>query len=193
MERLRRIVFVAAFVAPLVSCVVTVPQTRVVPMVNVFDASEVAYVHERGTNTIEGNAFMRQRGGGVVTCAGEGVLLIPAGEYARERMRIIFGTDERSAYTGRFGGQVPDDAGSVEYSDHLRSTQCDSEGRFEFDGVAAGSYFVWTQVEWTAGNSPQGGLLMAPVNFVDADRKEVLVSVTLKWLLFTSRPTATCG
>ena len=180
MERLRRIVsvaFAAALVAPLISCV-TVPQTRVVPMVNMFDASEVAYIHERGTNTIEGNAFIRQRGGGTVTCAGEDVFLIPAGEYARERMRIAFGTDERSAYMAftviAFGGQVPDDAGSGEYSDYQRRTRCDSEGRFEFDDIAAGSYFVFTHVEWTVVGT-EGGLLMAPVNFVDADRKEVLV------------------
>ena len=150
-------------------------------MASTFDPSEVEYIHEQGTNTIEGNAFIRQRGGGTVTCAGEDVWLIPAGEYARERMRITFGTDVRPAYmafaANVFGGQVPGNAGSGRYWEYQRNTKCDSEGRFQFEGIAVGSYFVATQVVWTVGNSfvPEGGLLMVPVRFMDTDRTENIV------------------
>ena len=178
MKYLRHILFVTAVVAPIVSCVGT---ETVVQMVNTFDPSEVEYIHEPGTNTIEGNAFIRQRGGGTVTCAGEDVWLSPAGEYARERMRITFGTDVRSAYRPSaaliFGTQVPDNAGAGGYSEYLRNTRCDSEGRFEFEDVAVGSYFVVTRAVWTVGNNfvPEGGLLMAPVRFVDTDNKQSVV------------------
>lgn len=42
-----------------------------------FNVDEVSFIKEEGTNTITGNAFLRQRGGGVVTCAGENITLYP--------------------------------------------------------------------------------------------------------------------
>ena len=175
MKHLWHLAVCSAVLTSIVSCVSTVQ------MVSTFDPSEVEYIREQGTNTIEGNAFIRQRGGGTVTCAGEDVWLVPAGEYARERMRITFGTDVRSAYmafaANVFGGQVPSNTGSGGYWEYQRNAKCDSEGRFQFEDVAVGSYFLVTQVVWTVGNSfvPEGGLLMAPVRFVDTDRIENIV------------------
>ena len=64
---------------------------RVIETTVPFNPKEVAFINQRGAADIEGQAFFRQQGGGVVTCAGEEVMLVPAGQYATERMSQIYG------------------------------------------------------------------------------------------------------
>lgn len=62
------------------------PRPATTPMpteVRGFDAAEVAYIRE-------GNAFLRQRGGGIVTCAGETVRLVPLGSFAKGYFRLRY-------------------------------------------------------------------------------------------------------
>jgi hypothetical protein len=46
-----------------------------------FDAEDHRSFEGSGTATIKGQAFLRQKGGGVVTCAGSDVKLMPATNY----------------------------------------------------------------------------------------------------------------
>ena len=71
-------------------CVTPTPTPPTPIRVQGFDAAEAAYIHDVGTNRIEGNAFLRQKGGGVVTCAGEAVRLIPLGRFAKKYFRIRY-------------------------------------------------------------------------------------------------------
>jgi hypothetical protein len=109
---------------------------------------------------------MRQRGGGVVTCAGQEVALVPATRYASERMRATYGsTGPRAAvlptYTISF---TPDEP---EFRVLARRTRCDAQGFFAFDHLRPGSYFVTTRVSWTVANRQQGQLLMVRVDVPD--------------------------
>ena len=116
------------------------PTTRPMPVeVRGFDAAEVAYIREVGTNRIEGNAFLRQRNGGIVTCAGETVRLVPLGRFAKRYFRLRY-VEQTPATVDFF------DAPS--YNEHVRETRCDSDGRFSFTRVAPGDYFVETTVSW---------------------------------------------
>ena len=157
----------AAFLAAvlLFGCVV------VPPMQSVFYADEVAFIHERGTNTIKGNAFLRQKGGGVVSCAGSEVLLIPKGAYSTERMERLFGIATVKGYNpAGFGRRAP--AAPEGFFSATRETTCDIDGKFEFKNLSAGSYFITTDVFWTASSyfsPPQGGNLMVPVTFAGND------------------------
>lgn len=64
-------------------------------MQNNFDFDQAERLMKKGKNTVIGNAFLRQNGGGIVTCAGSEVTLIPATEYAKERLRRLYsGTDK---------------------------------------------------------------------------------------------------
>jgi hypothetical protein len=56
-----------------------------------FDPRGAAHIHQEGNNTITGEAFLRQNGGGVVTCAGYDVRLVPNTPYASKRMYVIYG------------------------------------------------------------------------------------------------------
>ena len=122
-----------------------------------FDRAQAALLLQNGTGTIKGNAFLRQNGGGVVTCAGSTVTLIPATEYAKERISRIYGNSQSGVVyqmNFKFSSDEP------EYLVLNKTTKCDSQGNFEFDNVASGEFFVSTMVSWTVGYSQQGGVLM---------------------------------
>ena len=95
---------------------------------------------------VEGDGFLRQRGGGVVTCAGSEVWLLRLTEEERAGLlgsMILLGGDLR----GRFRDK----------SDPFATAVCGVDGRFIFDNVPHGTYGVVTTVEWLAGDETQGG------------------------------------
>jgi hypothetical protein len=112
----------------------------------------------KGGNTISGSALIRQMNGGVVTCAGGAVGLIPVNEYSKERIMTIYGNDVRGFNpVGRkfvFQPEYP------EYSTLHRVSVCDAQGFFNFSDVADGEYFVITAIEWhiNAYKTSGGGL-----------------------------------
>lgn len=137
-----------------------------------FDPNEVVFINADGENTISGQAFLRQSGGSVVTCAGEAVWLIPAGNYAKVRMLNIYGT---SVAPARQTGSVVDEP-NPRYLDLQRTTSCDAQGDFTFTNVPDGDYFVATTVQWFVGNAAQGGGVMAPVSVSDKQDKRIIIA-----------------
>lgn len=139
-----------------------------------FNSQEVAYVNRSGSNTINGQAFLRQVGGGVVTCAGEEVELVPAGEYARQRITQIYGSEQggyRSVY------QLASDNGDPDYQRMVRRTRCDAEGNFVFSGVANGDYYVFACVSWQAQRYVvEGGCMTQLVNARGGSQRVLLSS-----------------
>jgi hypothetical protein len=133
-----------------------------VPIRGAFDEGLARKLVGEGVNTIRGNAFMRQRGGGVVTCAGSEVYLIPATQYAKERMAYLYGTQGESG-SNSHRRQFSFNPDPPSYTAIVRTTRCDSQGNFVFDRVADGEFYVQTQVSWMAG-SLQGGNLMHRVS-----------------------------
>ena len=148
------------------------PPTYVHP----FNPDEVAFIHNEGTNTIKGSGFLRQRNGGVVKCSGEPVWLIPEGAYSRERI----------------GSMAPYVSAVMVKSDpplmwqHVRKQSCDVDGRFRFDNVPRGSFYVVSSVFWEV-SSPgaffgpklrtHGGTMIRRVSFdSDDETKEVTLS-----------------
>lgn len=108
-----------------------------------FSAEEAAFIRKEGTGVIVGHAFRTRLRGQVVNAAGEVVRLVPATAYARERFRDLYGT--RKFLPGLTYAQIMADARYVEYT---RTAKTESNGRFAFDKVAPGSYFVTTVVRW---------------------------------------------
>jgi hypothetical protein len=123
-----------------------------------FDVEQATRWLQPGANTIKGNAFMRQQGGGVVTCAGSTVMLIPATAYATARVRAVYGTASLAQRPVRF---TPDYA---LYEQLTRKTRCDAQGHFVFDSVADGEFFALTQVLWVIAGRQQGGYLIQHVS-----------------------------
>lgn len=114
---------------------------------------------------------MRQQGGGVVTCAGNTVTLVPATRYAQERFAVIYG--------GARGTSTPPPVFSPDPASYMaltKTTRCNAQGAFSFDQVADGNFFVVTTVLWMAGANRQGGSLYAPANVRNGQAVEVTLA-----------------
>jgi hypothetical protein len=133
-----------------------------------FDPTEYAAYQGTGTGTITGQAFLRQQGGGVVTCAGSPAFAVPATAYTREIAA--------AAVSGRaaFGiqGQAP--IGSL--GSAKKDSQCDAEGNFEITGLKAGNWIVMSQVSWMVGYYSQGGVVSKEVYVTDGQTQKVILT-----------------
>lgn len=106
-----------------------------------FDPAEAAFIKKTGTAKIDGHAFWRDGEGGTINAAGEIIRLVPATAYARERFAALYGG-------GRTVGasairQMPADPA---YEGYTRTTRAESNGRFTFDNLAPGTYYVTAQI-----------------------------------------------
>lgn len=132
-----------------------------------FDADQ-ARRQMSGNGVVTGEAFMRQNGGGIVTCAAEEVELIPATEYARERFRILNYGDQTEGVRPLIAiRQITND-----YSDFhqlILKSRCDSRGAFTFKGVGMGDFYLFTRVTWNVDGGTQGGRLYKLIT-VDSDQ-----------------------
>jgi len=130
---------------------------------------EAEYIHATGPNSIYGQAFLRRNDGVVVYAAGSDVTLIPYTPYAEERMRTIYGDRKTAYFKVNFENDDP------LYHQYMRKTVANGEGRFSFEGLANGTYYITTHVEWMAGDSRQGGALMERVSVGGGNKAEVIL------------------
>ena len=130
-----------------------------------FDPTAAAFINQKGTGRIVGEAFLRRDYGRLVTAAGERVFLVPATSYTLERFGKMFDGDRR-AYFGTSIDETPSD-----YYQYRRETKADMRGRFVFDELAPGRYIVATRVFWTEPKSyiSHGGAIYDVVE-VQADK-----------------------
>jgi hypothetical protein len=142
---------VAALCIALGAC--ALPAQRELVTLPPFDSAAHARFLGNGTLSITGQAFLRQRGGAVVTCAGAPVYLMPATDYYEA---VVW------KYSHRDGG-----AGSFSPTDALtwvRVGRCDASGSFSFTGLPAADWIVITEVIWSVGYYSQGGTLSKRVS-----------------------------
>lgn len=137
-------------VLALAACVTNQP--RQVPMTDYGTEAEWAPYHGLGTGVLEGQAFLRQQGGGVVTCAGQQVSVFPATPSMRKAVEA-----------GRREGAMVELVNAPAYVRGGRQTICDAQGNFRVDQLPAGAWFVETNVVWQVGYSRQGGVLLGEV------------------------------
>lgn len=143
-----------------------------------FSAEEAAFIKKPGTGTISGHAFRTRPLGQVVNAAGEIVRLVPVTAFSRERFRQLYGDRFYVAASAYPRQDTPDPA----YADHTRTTRADARGRFSFDKVAPGSYFVTTQVIWGAEDAAQreGGSVYDLVTLTGKETEPVEVILSGK-------------
>lgn len=111
-----------------------------------FEAhAHAPYLSPSGYGGLSGQAFLRQRGGGVVTCAGATVVAMPSTYYFR------FLAD----HSARIAAQkLSVDAAALSM---IERTTCDAQGTFRFPRLARGEWIVVTEVRWNVGYSREGG------------------------------------
>ena len=140
-----------------------------------FDANQAQKQLANGNNTISGEAFLRQSGGGVVTCAGYEVLLVPETPYAQERIGLIYGNTIKG-YNPLYN-RITFTPDYPEYYLSQKRKVCSSTGHFEFKNVKDGTYFVVATVLWNVPNAGyQGGTFMEKITVKDKENYEVILT-----------------
>ena len=141
-----------------------------------YDPADAAWAVGKGSGRISGQAFLRQNGGGVITCAGNGVNLTPVTPYATERITAFYGNDTSGYRIPMFAPQLP--KGEPGYNESFRTATCDAQGNFSFTELPAGAYYITTKVFWTVGGSvlPEGGFLMQKVSVLDGQAQKVVLT-----------------
>lgn len=119
------------------------PETASVATSTAFDPAEAGFIKKQGKTSIHGHAFWRDDKGGTINAAGEMIRLVPATRYARERFATLY-KGQRSLPAD----QIPRVDVDPAYADFTRTVRAESTGRFEFDNVAPGAYFVTAQVRY---------------------------------------------
>lgn len=139
-----------------------------------FNAEEARRLIQPGINVVSGSALIRQNGGGVVTCAGLPIVLVPHTSYAAERLRALYGNTERG-YNNVYRQLqfIPDEPG---YTQYTRKTICDAQGKFSFTDVADGRFYLISHITWQVGNAAQGGALMQAVSVSGGESRDVVLS-----------------
>jgi hypothetical protein len=140
-----------------------------------FDPKEAAFIHKTGTGRIDGQAFMRQVGGQVVTAAGEPVILLPSVAYTDEMMAAAKAAEAQSPYAPR--PKLDADPALKEYA---KITQADAMGTFSFDKLSPRDYYLFTKVKWGVptrhGINNQGGELVERVSLGKGEQRRVIMT-----------------
>lgn len=106
------------------------------PRLAIFNEAEYAPFRKGGTGKITGQAFMRTKGGDVKYAAGQQVNLNPVTTYSKEWFeRAVLGGQTLAPADPRLGAEE-------------KHTLADAEGRFEFNGLAAGDYYLTSWLTW---------------------------------------------
>jgi len=150
-----------------------------------FNPAEAAFIKKSGKAVIKGEAFQRSPTGSVIHAAGEVVRLIPQSSYAKDRFAKLYG-DEKFIPAR----SIPKVEADPAYIALTRTTKVDDRGKFSFDHVPPGAYFVTTQVSWNdkaapttlaaaivASMHPEGGAMYETVTVSSKDDEDTPVEV----------------
>jgi len=168
------VLVLATMAVVLVGAVSCVPVSQTVTLKQPFDKAQAERLLRPGNNTIKVNAFMRQAGGGVVTCAGEDIDLVPATKMAEERVTALYGSVNGGYRPVGLGGLKFENE-DPDYTNKWKTGICSSDGRAIFSKVADGDFYITTRVVWTV-QYPQGGNLSKRISVKGGETLEVVLS-----------------
>ncbi len=143
------------------------------PTVAQFSVEEVAFIKKPGNGVVVGHAFLTKSSGVVVNAAGQVVRLIPVTPFSRERFTQLYGKGKyvpHSAYPR-------DDNPDPRYGEYSRTTKAEANGKFAFENVPPGEYFITTQVIWGDEDAlfRQGGSIYDTVTLTGKETQPVSV------------------
>lgn len=145
----------------------TAPSVPTPPLV-AFNPDEAKWAQGTGTAIVEGQAFLKTRGGDVKYGAGNSVYLMPHTPHSFDWMVRVTG-DLSTA---------PTIDPALEAL--VRKTTASGDGRFKFENLPAGPYLVVTTVTWEVpgaySSSIQGGYVGTPVTATEGRTVSVIVT-----------------
>lgn len=158
MNKIVSMTFVAAVLA---GC----SEVATVPLKTQWKESDYAAYTKVGTGVVKGEAFMRQRGGVVVTCAGSEVLLVPDEGIFSEMVKINESGRKVTPLKEKINTSV------------IKATKCDAQGKFTFNQIPAGMWIIQTNVQWeTPRHEAQGSFLTQRFRLMYGETTEIILS-----------------
>ncbi len=112
-----------------------------------FPIEEYKALKTEGTGIVTGQAFLKTRGGDVKKAAGNGVLLNPVTSYSKQW------------YSESYLSQRPIGDSDYRYDNYQFRTVADGDGKFEFNGIPSGDYYLVTSIFWEAAVGHRGALV----------------------------------
>jgi hypothetical protein len=170
MRLIMRVIYSVLIVILLSACQAT--QRYKHQTISVYNPEEISWSKLDGNSSVSGSAFIRQNGGGIVSCAGYVANLIPKSAYSNERISYLFGNLTRGYNTYR-----DIDTADSRYIADIRTTICDVDGKFKFTNLPDGVYYLTTTVSWNVANSAQGGRLFQKVDLKSGGNLEVVLTM----------------
>lgn len=165
---MRNLLFITALLIGSLAC--QLPEIPTAPRINFSpDVHLYEWALSDGSGEIAGEAFLRQRGGGVVTCAGAGVVAYPAGPWVDAWVKA----NDPYWRSNMFEEELhPDLFG------YTRHTTCRNDGTFVFRNMPAGDWFITTTVTWWIPGrygGTEGGVLTRRVSVAN-DLVEIIIN-----------------
>ncbi|MCS2167584.1 hypothetical protein [Scandinavium manionii] len=161
---MKKLLLASLGVLVLSGCVPKAPKPITLPA---FPQSEYDALKLSGSEVLTGQAFLKTVGGDVKVAAGSSVVLMPKTTYTDFQFSIC-------------NGYVRCEQEDMRAAKYEKVTTADAEGKFEFNDVAPGDYYVQTTVTWmrpsSAGLVQEGGALMAKATVKAGAKNTVMVT-----------------
>lgn len=124
-----------------------------------------------GSASISGQVFLRTVGGDVKLGAGSPITLDPVTSYSQHWWH----------QAGKWWARRSITPPNPFFITARKTTTADAEGRFIFEGLSAGRYYVRSQVTWETGayryiDDTQGGLIWQMVELSDGQKEETILT-----------------
>jgi hypothetical protein len=116
-----------------------------------------------GSATLSGHAFVRTPNGIKHTAAGLPVYLVPLTPYTKERAEIML------------VGKIPSPADS-RMDKYVKTEIADMSGQFSFGELPAGSYLIYSKIEWEGGRYGDMTYWAVAKATIDAGQKKHVVA-----------------
>lgn len=153
--------FIVLLSASVVSCAVA-PKKQ--PMLTHYSAEDHVDFTQSGSASTSGQAFLKQAGGGIVTCAGNEVILMPDTPYFKEMISILQSNN------------LPDIKEKGAYAGVSRKQICDAQGNFYFDKLPSKKWILMTSVNWVVSYEQQGDILIEYIDLTKEQSKKAILT-----------------
>lgn len=134
------------------------PSRTVPPRDTPFLAEDFAWSQAPGRSSVRGWVAF-QGAAGAYTCAGTQAALIPDTPYSRGRIVRLYGVEDRTAIPIGVVRARQEGRAAEAYAAFVRTARCDGQGRFAFERLPAGSWFLVASTKPVSGQGDSMVLL----------------------------------